>query len=69
MERATLNVQGMTCNHCVQTVKGLLEKIKGVESVVVTLEKGEVSVVYDPAAAKADQFKTAIVEAGYEISG
>jgi copper chaperone len=67
MATATLNVQGMTCNHCVQTVKGSLEKINGVKSVLVTLEKGVVNVVYDPAAAKADQFKTAILEAGYEI--
>lgn len=68
MDTATLNVQGMTCNHCVQTVKGSLEKINGVKSVSVTLEKGVVNVVYDPAAAKADQFKTAILEAGYEVS-
>jgi copper chaperone len=69
METATLSVQGMTCNHCVQTVKGSLEKITGVKSVAVTLEKGLVNVVYDPAAAKPDQFKTAIVQAGYEVAG
>lgn len=69
METATLNVQGMTCNHCVQTVKGSLGKINGVKSVEVTLEKGLVNIVYDPATAKPGQFKTAIVEAGYEVAG
>ncbi|MFI5303980.1 MAG: copper ion binding protein [Nitrospiria bacterium] len=68
MDTATLNVQGMTCNHCVQTIKGALEKIDGVENVAVVLEKGEVRVKYDPALAKIDQFKTAIVESGYEVS-
>ena len=69
METAILNVQGMTCNHCVQTVKGSLEKINGVKSVAVTLEKGLVRVDYDPATVKPNQFKTAIIEAGYEVAG
>jgi copper chaperone len=68
MDTATLNVQGMTCNHCVQTIKGALEKIDGVENVAVALEKGEVRVKYDSALAKVDQFKRVIVESGYEVS-
>lgn len=68
METTILHVQGMTCNHCVQTVKGALEKLDGVKGVEVTLDKGEVKIVYDSASAGFDQFKNAILESGYEVS-
>ncbi|MBI1821167.1 MAG: heavy-metal-associated domain-containing protein [Nitrospirae bacterium] len=68
METKILDVKGMTCQHCVKTVTGALGQIKGVKSVDIVLEKGTVTVVYDPAQARTDQFKTAVEEAGYEIS-
>ena len=68
MSTTILHVQGMTCNHCVQTVKAALEKLNGVKGVEVTLDKGEVKIVYDSASARPDQFKNAIVESGYEVS-
>ncbi|MHB8482821.1 MAG: heavy-metal-associated domain-containing protein [Nitrospiria bacterium] len=68
METKTLDIKGMTCQHCVKTVKGALEQIKGVKSVEVVLEKEKATVIYDPAQVQAGQFKTAIEEAGYEIS-
>ena len=67
MEKTRLNVQGMTCNHCVQTVKNSLEKISGVQSAVVTLEKGAVEIVFDPGKVKMENLKLAIQDAGYEV--
>ena len=60
METKILDVQGMTCQHCVKTVTGALGQIKGVKSVDIVLEKGKVTVVYDPAQAQTGQFKTAV---------
>jgi copper chaperone len=67
MQSITLNVKGMTCMGCVRSVKNVVEPIGGVEAVDVSLEKGEVTVQYDPAQAKVDQFKTAIEDAGYDV--
>jgi copper ion binding protein len=68
MDTAILHVQGMTCNHCVQTVKGALEKMKGIKNVEVNLEKGLVNISYDSSSAGVEQLKSAVVEAGYEVS-
>jgi copper chaperone CopZ len=35
-----IEVAGMSCNHCVQSVKNALEKIAGVKQVEVNLERG-----------------------------
>ncbi len=36
----TLNVTGMTCNHCVQSVTKALQAVAGVENVSVSLATG-----------------------------
>lgn len=41
-------VEGMTCNHCVATVKDLLLEIKGVNNVTVSLENKEAVVTGQP---------------------
>jgi copper chaperone len=64
----TLTVAGMTCQHCVQTVKGALEKINGVQAVTVTLEKGRVEIAFDPSKTRIERFREAIQDAGYEVN-
>ena len=68
METIQLNVQGMSCMGCVSSVKKVLEPIPGVASVEVTLENGQATIVYDPARASVEQFKDAIVDAGYDVA-
>ncbi len=58
-----LEVEGMTCDHCVMAVKKALAKVSGVEEVVeVSLERGEALVrgTVDPA-----RLVAAIEEEGY----
>ncbi len=63
----TFNVSGMTCGHCVAAVTEEVSKLENVESVVIDLESGAVTVrsdgPVDPAA-----FAAAVDEAGYEVS-
>jgi copper chaperone len=49
MSKTTLKVKGMTCGHCVHTVKSALEGTDGVEFVEVDLGKGRAEVEYDDA--------------------
>jgi copper chaperone len=67
MEKITLTVKGMTCMGCVRSVKNVLEPIPGVSSVDITLENGHVTIDYDPAKSGAEQFTSAINDAGYEV--
>jgi copper chaperone len=65
-EHIVLSVEGMTCDHCVNAVKGALEGVPGVENAIVSLDdkRAEVSGnVADKGALIA-----AIEEEGYEAS-
>lgn len=58
-----LKITGMTCNHCVASVKKALESVNGVESVEVILEPGGATI---KGAADADALITAVKTAGYD---
>ena len=59
-----LNVNGMTCQHCVNRVKKIIEKFAGVSDIQVTLEIKEAAFACDPAADVAGIVK-AINDFGY----
>lgn len=67
MTTKTLNVQGMSCSHCVQTIERALKGIAGVSAVHVDLAKGTVTVTYDEASVGEAKLKEAIEEAGYDV--
>jgi copper chaperone CopZ len=63
----TLNVEGMTCNHCSGMVKRTLEEIKGISNVSVDLDAKKAFFDADTA----DLIDTAVkevTEAGYKAS-
>lgn len=62
----TLNVEGMSCMHCVKKVETALKEIKGVKSVNVSLENktAEVTLKED---VDNSILKKAIEDAGYEV--
>ncbi|MGA8055264.1 MAG: heavy-metal-associated domain-containing protein [Burkholderiales bacterium] len=66
MQTAVIKVNGMTCGGCVRSVTRVLQAVQGVESVNVSLERGEAALTYDPAKADIPQFRKVIEEAGFE---
>ena len=67
METIQLNIEGMTCNGCVSSVKKVLQIIPGVSSVEVSLEQKRATVIFDPAQCNPAQFKAAVEDAGYDV--
>ena len=71
IDRTTvLDVEGMTCSHCVSAVTRELEDIKDVSKVSVILRNGgtsEVTVVSD-AVLDEDALRAAVDEAGYTVT-
>lgn len=71
MSNTTQNydVTGLTCGHCVSSVKEEVGEIAGVDSVEVELNVGGASVVtvVSESALDIDQVRAAIDEAGYEL--
>ena len=69
MEKATLNISGMTCGGCVRSVSSVLNALDGVVKADVSLDKKCAVVDYDAARLNVDQLKHAVEEAGYEVAG
>ncbi|QFT87337.1 Copper chaperone CopZ [Bacillus sp. THAF10] len=68
METVTLNVNGMSCGHCVKAVEGSVGELKGVNAVKVDLAAGTVAVEYSNEEVTVDQIKETIDEEGYEVA-
>lgn len=62
-----LNVEGMSCNHCVSAVETALKGLTGVQAVTVDLQAKQVDVDFDNASVTVDQMKAEIEEAGYDV--
>ncbi|MEN1937427.1 copper chaperone CopZ [Paenibacillus sp. 102] len=63
----TLNVQGMTCNHCKMAVTNALTELDGVQNVEVHLQEGTVNVEYDDTKVDVEKVKEVIEDQGYDV--
>jgi copper chaperone len=67
MSTATYRVSGMTCGHCVASVKEEVSELLGVAEVQVELESGALTVTGDAADDEA-AVRAAVEEAGYQLA-
>ncbi|MBT5549755.1 MAG: heavy-metal-associated domain-containing protein [Nitrospina sp.] len=65
--KKVLQVEGMTCQHCVQTVSEAVGKMAGIENVEVKLDQKEVIVEFDESKSSLNEIASQITEAGFEI--
>ena len=63
MQKLTLTINGMSCGHCLNTVRGVLGRVPGVKIESVSI--GRATLEFDPAAADAAQIAAAVTAAGY----
>lgn len=66
-EVKTLNVEGMSCSHCENSVKKAVGALEGVESVVVDLGGKKVTVEFDVGKVSIDVIKDTIGDQGYDV--
>ncbi len=66
-EELVLDVEGMSCMHCVNSIKKAVESIEGIIGIEVSLEDKKVTVEYNPEKVKVQQIKLAIEDEGYDI--
>ena len=66
MEKTKLKISGMSCQHCVKTVKDALTALDGVQSAKVNLRKGEAIVRFDELSVNPVNLRDAITQAGFE---
>ncbi|WP_327088465.1 copper ion binding protein [Nonomuraea sp. NBC_01738] len=66
MTTSTYTVKGMTCGHCVSSVKEEVGEVAGVSSVEVDLATGLLTVGSD-GPIDTDKISSAVEDAGYEL--
>ena len=67
-KKATISIEGMSCEHCVRAVKEAIGAQSGVKNVDVSLEEKNAQVVYDDDHTKLSDLESIIVEEGYQVN-
>ena len=67
-DRVTLEIEGMTCGHCVAAVKKALAAVPGVGEVEVTLSPPRAVVSRDPSRTTLEMLTKATAAEGYPSS-
>ncbi|RED76061.1 cation transporter [Cohnella phaseoli] len=65
MKNVTMNVEGMSCGHCVNSIEGALKAIGA--SGKVDLSGGTVAVAFDETKLTLEAIKEIIEEQGYDV--
>jgi len=68
MNTLILNVTGMSCMGCVNSVKNLVGALPGIQSIEIDLATGKVEVQHDPTQTDAASIRAAIEDGGYGIA-
>ncbi|KAM3912307.1 copper-transporting ATPase 1 [Leptodactylus fuscus] len=63
-----IDIEGMTCNSCVQSIEGLISQKPGIKSITVSLANKNGTVEYDPAVTNPESIRTAIEDMGFDAS-
>ena len=67
MSTTTYHIKGMTCGHCVNSVKEAIAELDGVRSVDVDLDTGQATVTSD-GGLDAQEVQAVVEDAGYELA-
>ena len=68
MEKITMNVEGMSCDHCVKAVTNAVSALPGIMGVTVDLGAGTVTVEHDPGIADEAKIRAEIEDQGYDVT-
>lgn len=67
MKLVTLKIEGMRCDGCAQTIRGLIEREPGVKTTTVSFEDGAARVLYDPATVDENRLVAAVEKPGFRV--
>ncbi len=65
MTEAKIQIEGMSCQHCVMRVKQAIEGLNGIKNLDVTV--GQASITFDESKLLKKDIEDAIVKAGYKV--
>jgi copper chaperone len=65
MTKATIHIEGMSCQHCVMRVKRAIEGLAGISDL--SVEIGTATIAFDESKIQQADIENAVVRAGYKI--
>jgi copper chaperone len=68
MKTVFLQIEGMHCDGCAETIKALLDIEAGVKASSVSFKDGRARVLYDPAVVNERKLVAAIEKSGYKAA-
>jgi copper ion binding protein len=68
MNKTTLNVPDISCQHCKQSIEGAVGTLAGVGEVTVHVPERTVELAFDPAQVSLESIVAAIEGQGYEVA-
>ncbi|XP_073707290.1 copper-transporting ATPase 2 [Garra rufa] len=66
IQTATIRIEGMTCNSCVQAIEGMVSQRAGVRTIKVYLQEKKGIVTFDSSVTCAEELRAAIEDMGFE---
>lgn len=67
MKTKVIQVEGMSCLHCVNSIEGALFNLSGVEVAKVNLNENSVAVTFDEDELSLEKLKLTIKDQGYDV--
>ena len=64
----TLNVPGISCDHCKNTIEGAVGQLEGIAMVEVDIARRTVALAFDDTAVTLPEIVAVLDEAGYEVA-
>ena len=64
----TLNVPGISCDHCKNTIEGAVGQLQGIGTVAVDIDQRTVAIDFDDSAVTLNEIVATLDEAGYEVA-
>ncbi len=69
MQKTTLNIEGMTCDHCVGSVTRTLEGFDDVSDILVSLSENTAQFAFEPEKTSLSDISKSIEEEGCVVKG
>lgn len=63
-----INIEGMTCNSCVQSIEGVISQKAGVKTITVSLANHNATIEYDPLQTCPENLRSSIENMGFDVS-
>ena len=69
MESVTLEIEGMHCDGCAQTIHAVVSTLSGVQGVDTSFDEGRARILYDPGSIDAQRLTGVIRRLGFNVTG